>query len=159
MKNSLISIPILLLSIMFCFFLSSCSSNGVQISESMKEKYNKKKNMNQGCNSQTADFINEISLPGNYEYGKDKSPINYYEYYCVLKDGTIVNFYKSKSEEFDSKEKFIKGSLYEKKLFDGKRFEYSIEKSNLIEYSCRGTTECIGDIQRKILGKKISIKN
>ena len=126
-----------------------------EINASMKEEFNKKKNMDQSCNLETAEFINEISIEGNYQYGEDKSPINYYEYYCVLKDGTILNFYKSKSEAFDSKQKFKKGNLYETKLIDGKRFEYSIENNNLIEYFCSGYSECIGEIQRKILGKKI----
>ena len=125
------------------------------ISATMKEDYNKKKNMNQSCNLETAGFINEISIAGNYQYGVDKSPINYYEYYCVLKDGTILNFYKSKSGAFDSKQNFKKGNLYETKLVDGKRFEYSIENNNLIEYYCYGSSECIGEIQRKIIGKKI----
>ena len=124
------------------------------ISATMKEDYNKKKNMNQSCNLETAGFINQISIACNYQYVVYKSPINYYEYYCVLKDGTILNFYKSKSGAFDSKQKFKIGNLYETKLVDGKRFEYSIENNNLIEYYCYGSSECIGEIQRKIIGKK-----
>ena len=130
-----------------------------EISATMKEDYNKKKNMNQSCNLETAGFINEISIAGNYQYGEDKSPINYYEYYCILKDGTILNFYKSKSGAFDSKQKFKKGNLYETKLIDGKRFEYSIENNNLIEYYCKGYSKCIGEIQRKKLGGGILIKD
>ena len=71
-----------------------------------------------------------------------------------MKDGTILNFYKSKRGAFDSKQKFKKGNLYETKLIDGKRFQYSIENNNLIEYFCNGSSECIGEIQRKIIGKK-----
>ena len=98
----------------------------------MKEDYNKKKNMNQSCNLETAEFINEISIEGNYQYGEDKSPINYYEYYCVLKDGTILNFYKSKNGLFDSKQKFKKGNLYETKLIDGKTYSNGGRVLNIV---------------------------
>ena len=132
-----------------------------KVNSSMKDAYKKDQANKASCNVNTANYYDDA----NYrEWNGDRYETFYFKrYYCVLGNGSIMEFsdYKQNKRPATEIGNINKTQLtqpgwndFTNQMTKGFRTEYSQEGNNLVEYSCSGYYECLSKPERKVLGKK-----